>query len=76
MENQINEQQTAADILIAKINSDILLTKLYFEKANAYLEQNNEIFEKILIRDMVKVKKINGKRIVRMNSKKRATNYI
>jgi len=72
----VNEPQTAADILIAEINSDILNAKIYSEKATAYLEKNDEIFENILVRDIVKVKKINGKRVVRMNSKKRAINYL
>jgi len=76
MENTINEPQTAANILIAKINSDIINAKIYSEKATAYLEQNDKIFENLLVRDIVKVKKINGKCVVRMNSKKRATNYL
>jgi len=71
MEKINNEPLTAADILIAEINNDLLYTRIYSEKALAYLEQNENLFEKIKIRDLIKVKKTHGKCIVRMNSKKR-----
>jgi hypothetical protein len=76
MEKINNEPLTAADILIAEINNDLLNTRIYSEKATAYLEKNDEIFENILVRDIVKVKKINGKRVVRMNSRKTSKNYL
>lgn len=71
MENEIIEPLTAADILINDINECLDDVRYHCKRATAYLEQNAELFEKLKINEIVKIKKMNGKCMVRMKSKKR-----